>query len=119
MNTTIYKQFTLESAHFLPAVPAGHPCARVHGHSFRITLHLKGPVDPITGWIVDFGKVREVFEPLRAELDHHTLNDVPGLENPTSENLARFIYDQLTPALPALFRVEVGETCTAGAAVET
>ncbi|EQD72103.1 6-pyruvoyl tetrahydrobiopterin synthase [mine drainage metagenome] len=118
MKTTIYKIFTLECAHFLPAVPAGHPCARMHGHSFRVTVHLCGPVDPITGWIVDFGRVREAFEPIRCQLDHHTLNEIAGLENPTSENLARFIYHQLKPDLPALCRVEVGETCTAGAIVE-
>ncbi len=118
MKTTIYKIFSLESAHFLPAVPTGHPCARVHGHSFRITVHLRGQVDPGTGWIIDFGKVREAFEPIRQQLDHHTLNEVAGLENPTSENLAHFIYLHLKPDLPALYRVEVGETCTAGAAIE-
>ncbi len=118
MKTTIYKTFTLESAHRLPAVPAGHPCARLHGHSFRITVHLSGAVDPEAGWILDFAEVREAFEPIRRELDHHTLNEVPGLENPTSENLAHFIYGRLKPVLPALCRVEVGETCTSGAIVE-
>ncbi len=118
MKTSLYKIFRLECAHSLPAVPEGHPCARMHGHSFTVTLHLRGEVDLETGWILDFGRVRELFEPLRSALDHHTLNDIPGLENPTSEHLARFVYLRLKPVLPELYRVDVGETCTAGARVE-
>lgn len=111
----IFKAFTLESAHRLPNVPAGHKCARVHGHSFRVEIHVSGPVDEHLGWVMDFADVKAVFDPLHRQLDHHYLNDVPGLENPTSENLARWIWRKLRPALPQLSAVVVHETCTSGA----
>ena len=111
----IFKSFTLESAHRLPNVPAGHKCARVHGHSFRVELHVTGPVDEHLGWVMDFADVKAAFDPLYRQLDHHYLNDVPGLENPTSENLAKWIWQQLKPKLPQLSAVVVHETCTSGA----
>jgi 6-pyruvoyltetrahydropterin/6-carboxytetrahydropterin synthase len=111
----IFKAFTLESAHRLPNVPAGHKCARVHGHSFRVEIHVSGPVDDHLGWVMDFADVKAAFDPLYRQLDHHYLNDVPGLENPTSENLAKWIWQQLEPALPQLSAVVVHETCTSGA----
>lgn len=111
----IFKAFTLESAHRLPNVPAGHKCARVHGHSFRVEIHVSGPVDAHLGWVMDFADVKAAFDPLHRQLDHHYLNDVPGLENPTSENLARWIWQKLRPALPQLSAVVVHETCTSGA----
>ena len=110
----IFKIFTVEAAHRLPNVPEGHKCARLHGHSFRIELHLSGDVDPQTGWIMDFAEVKRVFKPTYEMLDHHYLNDIPGLENPTSENLTRWIYDRIKPQLPLLSAVVVHETCTAG-----
>jgi len=110
----IFKAFTLESAHRLPNVPEGHKCARVHGHSFRVEIHVRGPVDEHLGWVMDFAELKSAFEPLFLQLDHHYLNDVPGLENPTSENLARWIWRELQPRLPRLSRVVVHETCTSG-----
>jgi len=110
----IFKIFTLEAAHRLPNVPAGHKCARLHGHSFRVELHLDGPVDPHTGWVMDFSEVKSIFKPLYEQLDHHYLNDIPGLENPTSENLAIWIWSQTKPLMPLLSEVVVHETCTAG-----
>jgi 6-pyruvoyltetrahydropterin/6-carboxytetrahydropterin synthase len=111
----IFKSFTLESAHRLPNVPAGHKCARVHGHSFRVEIHVRGPLHPQLGWVMDFADVKDAFEPLFRQLDHHYLNDVPGLENPTSEHLARWIWQRLQPVLPQLSAVVVHETCTSGA----
>lgn len=111
----IFKSFTLECAHRLPNVPAEHKCARVHGHSFRVEVHVAGPVHPQLGWVLDFAEVKRAFEPLFERLDHRYLNDVPGLENPTSEHLARWIWRELKPALPQLARVVVHETCTSGA----
>jgi 6-pyruvoyltetrahydropterin/6-carboxytetrahydropterin synthase len=111
----IFKVFTLESAHRLPNVPAGHKCARVHGHSFRVEIHVSGPVDGQLGWVMDFADVKAAFDPLYRQLDHHYLNDVPGLENPTSEHLAKWIWHRLQPALPQLSAVVVHETCTSGA----
>ncbi len=111
----IFKAFTLESAHRLPNVPEGHKCARVHGHSFRVEIHVRGPLDPQLGWVMDFADVKAAFEPLFLQLDHRYLNEVPGLENPTSEHLARWIWQRLQPALPQLCAVVVHETCTSGA----
>ena len=110
----IFKIFTLEAAHRLPNVPPGHKCARLHGHSFRIELHVSGPVDPDAGWVLDFADLKAAFKPFYEQLDHHYLNDIPGLENPTSENLARWIWARLKPALPLLSEVVVHETCTSG-----
>jgi 6-pyruvoyltetrahydropterin/6-carboxytetrahydropterin synthase len=111
----IFKVFTLEAAHRLPNVPEGHKCARLHGHSFRVELHVEGPVDAHTGWVMDFADIKSAFAPLYDRLDHHYLNDIEGLENPTSENLAQWIFQRLRPALPGLDQVVVHETCTSGA----
>ncbi len=110
----IFKKFTIEAAHRLPNVPEGHKCARLHGHSFGIELRMEGEVDSETGWFMDFAEVKTAFRPLYEQLDHHYLNDIEGLDNPTSENLAIWIWDQLKPDLPALAEVVVQETCTAG-----
>lgn len=110
----IYREFAFEAAHRLPRVPEGHKCARLHGHSYKITVHVEAPVDPDTGWVMDFGDIKRAFKPIDAQLDHYYLNDIDGLENPTSENLARWIWDRLTPALPELSAITVRETCTSG-----
>lgn len=110
----IYKEFTIEAAHRLPLVPSDHKCARLHGHSFRIRIHVEGAIDSERGWVMDFADIKEAFAPIDQLLDHHYLNDVEGLENPTSENLARWIWERLTPALPGLAIVSVSETCTSG-----
>lgn len=114
----IFKSFTFEAAHRLPNVPEGHKCARLHGHSFRVEIHVRGEVDGHTGWVMDFADVKTAFKPLLDRLDHYYLNDIEGLENPTSENIARWIWDRLRPALPGLYRIVVHETCTSGCAYE-
>lgn len=111
-HATIFKEFTFEAAHRLPNVPAGHKCERLHGHSFRVEIHVTGPVSEATGWIVDFAEIYAAYAPLHAILDHHYLNEVEGLNNPTSENLARWIWDRLL--LGGLSKVVVRETCTSG-----
>ena len=110
----IFKTFTVEAAHRLPNVPEGHKCGRLHGHSFKIELHLSGPVGRRTGWIMDFDDVKVRFQPIHDRLDHHYLNDIEGLENPTSENLARWIWSHVSDVLPELVQVVVRETCTSG-----
>lgn len=110
----IFKVFTFEAAHRLPHVPEGHKCGRLHGHSFRVELHLSGELDPHLAWVVDFADVKAVFKPVLDRLDHHYLNDIPGLENPTSERITMWIWDQVKPLLPQLSQVVVHETCTAG-----
>lgn len=109
----IFREFTFEAAHRLPNVPDGHKCARLHGHSYRVQVHVQGDVDPAAGWVMDFSEIKKAFQPLRDQLDHYYLNDVPGLENPTSEVLARWIWDRLIGQLP-LSAVMVRETCTSG-----
>ena len=89
----IFKEFTFEAAHRLPMVPPEHKCARLHGHSFRVAIHARGTVDEQLGWFMDFAAVQAAFKPLHAQLDHHYLNEIEGLENPTSENLARWIFN--------------------------
>ncbi|MCC7411327.1 MAG: 6-carboxytetrahydropterin synthase QueD [Gammaproteobacteria bacterium] len=111
----IFKEFRLEAAHRLPNVPPGHKCARLHGHSFVVSVYVSGALDPHTGWVMDFADIAAAFAPLHERLDHHYLNDVVGLENPTSEQLARWIWRELAPSLPQLARIVVRETCTAGA----
>lgn len=110
----IYKEITFESAHRLPNVPPGHKCGRLHGHSFRVEIHVSGNIDPTQGWIMDFAEVSQAFKPLYEQLDHHYLNEVPGLENPTSEVLAMWIWRKLKPQLQGLSRIDVKETCTSG-----
>lgn len=110
----IYKEFQIESAHRLPNVPEGHKCARLHGHSWRITLHVSGPVGPDSGWILDFADIKRAFQPLHDRLDHRYLNEIEGLENPTSEVLAKWIWTRLCPTLPGLSKIVINETCTSG-----
>ena len=110
----IFKSFTLEAAHRLPNVPNGHKCARLHGHSFRVELRVAGEVGADTGWVMDFADIKTAFQPLYDRLDHHYLNDIEGLANPTSEQLAIWIWDRLKPALPMLAEVAIHETCTSG-----
>lgn len=113
----IFKTFSLEAAHRLPKVPEGHKCSRIHGHSFRVDIFVKGPITEM-GWVMDFAEVKQAFQPFYDQLDHHYLNEVEGLANPTSENLARWIWVKLKPALPLLSRVIVHETCTSGCSYE-
>lgn len=110
----IFKVFTIEAAHRLPHLPASHKCSRLHGHSFRIELHVSGPVSAREGWVQDFAELSAAFKPLFDRLDHHYLNEIPGLDNPTSENLARWLWRELKPSLPLLAKIVVHETCTAG-----
>lgn len=110
----LYKIFNVEAAHRLPNLPEGHKCRRLHGHSFRIEIHVTGPVDPEPGWVMDYADISRLSGPVLDELDHHYLNEVAGLENPTSENLAIWIWRRLKPILPQLSSIVVGETCTSG-----
>ena len=110
----IFEEFTFEAAHLLPNLPPTHKCARLHGHSFRCEVHVSGQVGRESGWVMDFADIKEAFAPLYAQLDHHYLNEVEGLSNPTSEVLARWIWDRLRPTLPQISTVVVRETCTSG-----
>jgi 6-pyruvoyltetrahydropterin/6-carboxytetrahydropterin synthase len=110
----IYNVFHLEAARRLPRLPPEHACARLHGHSFRVEVHVSGPLDPELGWVLDFADVQRAWQPVHDSLDHRCLNDVPGLENPTSEVLARWIWQRLRPALPGLSKIAVQEGASSG-----
>ena len=110
----IYKTFTIEAAHRLPNAPSGHKCERLHGHSFRVEVHVRGDVGAKSGWVMDFADITRAFQPVFEQLDHRYLNEVDGLANPTSEALAMWIWDRLRSALPSLSKIVVRETCTSG-----
>lgn len=110
----IFKEFTFDSAHYLPYVPDDHKCKRMHGHTYRVKLVISGRLHPRLGWVIDFADIKAVWKPLEKQLDHHVLNDIPGLENPTAENLAIWIWRKVKPGIPHLSRVEVMENPTNG-----
>lgn len=104
--------YQIESARFLPHLPEGHPCKRMHGHSFKIILTLRGPLQPHVGWVQDYHEIDHTMKPLLAAIDHRLLNEVTGLENPTSELLAKWIFDHAVVKLPLLKSVTIMETPT-------
>ncbi|MEW6133414.1 MAG: 6-carboxytetrahydropterin synthase QueD [Pseudomonadota bacterium] len=110
----IFNIYHVEAARRLPYLPDSHPCSRVHGHSFRIEIHVSGPVDPDTGWVMDFAELDAAFAPVHAQIDHRYLNDIPGLENPSSERLSQWIWQKLKPSVPGLCKIVVQETQQSG-----
>jgi 6-pyruvoyltetrahydropterin/6-carboxytetrahydropterin synthase len=114
VSTTIWKRFPLECAHRLPNVPPEHKCARLHGHSFQVEVHVSGAPGAESGWVMDFADITAAWSPIHDALDHRYLNEVDGLDNPTSEVLAAWIWTRLEPTLPGLCQVVVEETCTSG-----
>ena len=119
MPVLITKIFRFEAAHFLPEMPEGHKCRRLHGHSFRVEVQLLGQTDPETGILIDYGDIKKVVKPYIDMLDHWLINEVgereniPLLQNPTSENMAQWFFETLSPLLPGLYSVIIHETCTA------
>ncbi len=110
----IFKEIHFEAAHLLPNVPEGHKCRRLHGHSFKVILYVHAPIDPKLGWVMDFADLKKATQPIVDQVDHRYLNEIPGLENPTSENLARWLWSRFKKAVPDLSRIVVSETCTSG-----
>jgi 6-pyruvoyltetrahydropterin/6-carboxytetrahydropterin synthase len=110
----IFKKFTFEAAHRLPNVPAGHKCARLHGHSYSLEVHVNGQPDAHLGWIMDFADITKAVEPVIRQLDHYYLNEIEGLENPTSETIVRWVWPQIKKTLPTLSKLVISETCTSG-----
>lgn len=112
MRVKLTKQFHFEAAHDLPTFPEGHKCRRLHGHSFRFDVVVEGEVDPAQGYLIDYGDIKQIVDPIVKQLDHYYLNEIPGLENPTSEMLAIWLYNRIKPSLPLLSKIVVYETCT-------
>ena len=115
MKMELRKSFQFEAAHLLPRLPKAHKCRRLHGHSFKVEIVVAGECDPKLGWLMDYAEISKAFKPLWEKLDHNYLNKIPGLENPTSEVVASWIWRKLKPKLPLLTEVVVAETCTAQA----
>jgi 6-pyruvoyltetrahydropterin/6-carboxytetrahydropterin synthase len=115
MKIELRKSFQFEAAHLLPRLPKSHKCRRLHGHSFKVEIVVAGECDPKLGWLMDYAEITRRFKPIWLKLDHRYLNEVPGLENPTSEAVAVWIWEKLKPRLPLLTEVIVAETCTARA----
>jgi len=111
MRVELRKTFQFEAAHLLPHLPASHKCRRLHGHSFKVEVVIEGECDPKLGWLMDYAEIKAAFRPLYDQLDHFYLNEIPGMENPTSEIIARWIWDRLKPCLPLLTEISVAETC--------
>lgn len=110
MNVRLVQEFRFEAAHRLPKVPPSHRCSNLHGHSYKIEVAVRGPIDEATGWLMDYADMEAVCAPHIALLDHHYLNEIEGLENPTSEVLSRWLWTRLAPGLPSLERITVWET---------
>lgn len=115
MKMELRKTFQFEAAHLLPHLPENHKCRRLHGHSFQVEIVVSGECDPRLGWLIDYADMTKAFKPIWEKLDHYYLNEIPGLENPTSEIVAAWIWGKLKPRLPLLTEVVVAETCTARA----
>ena len=115
MQVSLIKTFDFDAAHWLPNFPEGHKCRRLHGHSYKVDVVIAGEMDEEKGYLMDFGELKQLIEPIREQLDHRLLNDIDGLTNPTSEMIARWIYDHLRPDVPLLATVRVHETCTSTA----
>jgi 6-pyruvoyltetrahydropterin/6-carboxytetrahydropterin synthase len=113
MQVELVKEYRFEAAHRLPNVPKEHKCQRLHGHSFRFEIHVVGPVDADSGWFIDYGVLDDVVNPLVARLDHYYLNEIEGLENPTSEVLSKWLFDRIKARIPQLWAVTIHETCDA------
>lgn len=110
----IYKDFSFDSAHFLPHVPDGHKCKNMHGHTYKLRVFVKGTPDPKLGWIMDFKELKDIVNPLIDRLDHKLINDIEGLENPTAENITIWIWKNIKPLLSNLSKIELYETPTTG-----
>lgn len=114
----LFRKFTFDAAHFLPHVPEGHKCREIHGHTYHLTIFLEGTPDPHTGWVMDFAALKMAVEPIIQRVDHQFLNHIPGLENPTCEHIAIWLWNAIKPIVPALKKVELNETPTSGVVYE-
>lgn len=110
MQAELVKTFHFEAAHTLVGAPQGHKCRRLHGHNYLVDIHVEGEVDPASGWVIDFGQIAAAVTPLIEQLDHQFLNDVPGLENNTSELLAAWLWQRLKGQLPQLSAITIWES---------
>ena len=114
----VYKKFNIESARSIPNLPKTHPCHHIHGHSFKIIISVKGPVNKQNGFVTDFQDIDDAFNSFKKELDHSYLNNIEGLQNPTSENICIWIWDKIQSSLPNIYKIEIKETDSTGCIYE-
>ena len=114
----IFRQFSFDSAHFLPNVPEGHKCKAVHGHTYRMVAYFEGEPDETLGWVADFADIKKIIQPIIEAIDHKLLNEIPGLENPTCELIAVWLWNKIKAELPYLSKIELVETLTSGVIYE-
>lgn len=114
----IFKQFTFDSAHFLPNVPDGHKCKEIHGHTYRLTVFIEGPLDKDLNWVMDFSDLKRAIGPVIDSIDHKLMNNISGLENPTCEQMAIWLWNKIKPKIPLLKKIELNETPTSGVVYE-
>lgn len=114
----IYKQFTFDSAHFLPGVPEGHKCRNLHGHTYSFTVFIEGNLEEEQGWVIDYAELKKNIQPVIDLVDHQLLNNIPGLENPTSELISIWLWDKIKSIIPGLSKIELKETPTSGVIYE-
>jgi 6-pyruvoyltetrahydropterin/6-carboxytetrahydropterin synthase len=110
----IYREFTFDAAHRLQGLPGNHRCGNLHGHTFTVVVYLEGIINEERGWVIDYGEVKKICNPIIDTLDHSFLNDIPGLENPTSECIAIWLWGRIKPLIPELTMIEVKETAKTG-----
>lgn len=110
----VFKEFTFDAAHFLPNVPPGHKCRNMHGHTYSVRVVVEGEIDPELGWVIDFADMKAAFQPVKEKVDHQLLNEIEGLENPTAEVIAAWMWGQLASEIPGMVRLELRETPTSG-----
>lgn len=114
----VFKRFTFDSAHFLPNVPDGHKCKETHGHTYQLTVYIEGDLEKKLGWVMDFAELQKALDPIIKSVDHKFLNNIPGLENPTCEIIATWLWNKIKPEIPMLTRIELNETPSSGVIYE-
>jgi 6-pyruvoyltetrahydropterin/6-carboxytetrahydropterin synthase len=114
----LFRQFSFDSAHFLPNVPDGHKCKEIHGHTYRMVMYLEDNLHTDKGWVMDFGEIKELVAPIIDSIDHKLLNNIEGLENPTCELITVWLWNKIKPLIPILKKIELHETPNSGAIYE-
>lgn len=110
----IFKKYYFDSAHFLPNVPENHKCRNMHGHTYKLIVFISGNIENNNGWVMDFAVLKNTINSIIEIIDHKVLNDISGLENPTCENIARWLWVKIKVVIPELTRIELHETPTTG-----
>ncbi len=110
MEVELIKTFRFDAAHSLTHLPPGHKCRNMHGHGYRVDIHVTGEVQAETGWLIDFGDLKAIVQPVIDTLDHANLDEIAELKVSTSEMLAKYMWDRIKPHLPIMTAIEIWES---------